>query len=107
MITRTCRRYQVDWQVKTFNGQPQAETLLLDISALGARLEGPQPLYQGLPVEFTYLKPGDDRERRHTGVVMWVRPLGHKSGRYQMGVEFYEPDWPLDVELGAGMPITV
>ena len=43
-VTRKCVRYQVDWQVKTFNGQPVAETSLFDISAIGAKLEGPRPL---------------------------------------------------------------
>ena len=60
-----CLRYQVDWEVKTFNGQPVAETVLLDISAIGARIEGPQPLAQRNHVEFTYVRPGDDREGRH------------------------------------------
>jgi len=101
-VTRKCRRYQVGWEVKTFNGQPVAETLLLDISALGARIEGPQPLSQRRHVEFTYLRPGDDSERRHTGVVVWMRPLVHKPGRYQVGVKFYEADWPLDLELSKG-----
>jgi hypothetical protein len=98
-VTRKCVRYKVDWEVKTFNGQPVAETLLLDISAKGAKIEGPQPLAPRNLVKFTYLRPGDDRERSHTGVVMWMRPLVHKPGRYQMGVEFYEIDWPLDLEL--------
>jgi hypothetical protein len=101
-ITRKCRRYQVDWEVKTFNGQPVAQTLLMDISANGARVEGPQPVYQRRHVEFTCLWPGEDRERRHTGVIMWMRPLIHKPGRYQMGVEFYQPDWCLEQELCSG-----
>jgi hypothetical protein len=97
-ITRKCLRYQVDWKVTTFNGQPVTETLLLDISAIGARIEGPQPLAQRNHVEFTYLR-GDDRERSHAGVVTWVRPLVHKPGRYQMGVKFYATDWSLELEL--------
>ena len=101
-VTRKCLRYQVDWEVKTFNGQPVAETSLLDISAIGARIEGPQPLAQRNHVEFTYLRPGDDREKSHTGVVMWMRPLIHKPGRSQMGVKFFETDWPLDQELRQG-----
>jgi len=101
-VTRKCLRYQVDWEVKTFNGQPVADTLLLDISAIGARIEGPKPLAPRNHLEFTYSRPGDDRERSHTGVVMWMRPLVHKPGRYQMGVKFYETDWPLDLELSKG-----
>ncbi len=98
-VTRKCMRHQVDWEVKTFNGQSVAETFMLDISAIGVRIESPQPLSPRRHVEFTYLRPGDDRERKHTGVVTWMRPLIHKPGRYQMGVEFYGPDWSLDMEL--------
>ena len=102
-VTRKCPRYPVDWEVKTCNGHPVTQTLLLDISAMGATIEGPQPLYEQRHVEFSYLIPGDDRQIRHTGVVMWMRPLGHKSGRYQMGVEFYQPDWYLELALCTGM----
>jgi hypothetical protein len=98
-VNRKFVRYQVDWEVKTFNGQPAAEIFLFDVSATGAKLEGPNPLAPQNHVEFTYLRPGDDRERRHAGVVMWVRPLVHKPGRYQMGVKFFATDWPLDHEL--------
>jgi hypothetical protein len=102
-VTRRCPRYPVDWEVKTCNGHPVTQTLLIDISAMGARIEGPQPLYEQRHVEFYYLTPRDDRQIRHTGVVKWMRPLGHKSGRYQMGVEFYQPDWYLELALCTGM----
>jgi hypothetical protein len=98
-VNRRCVRYRVDWEVKTFNGQPVAETRLFDLSAIGAKLEGPKPLVPRTHLEFTYVKPGDDYERSHTGVVMWVRPLIHKPGRYQLGVKFYATDWPLELEL--------
>jgi hypothetical protein len=98
-VNRKCVRYLVGWEVKTLNGQPVVGTTLLDLSAFGAKLEGPRPLVPRNHLEFTYVKPGDDRERSHTGVVMWVRPLIHKPGRYQMGVKFYGTDWSLDMEL--------
>jgi hypothetical protein len=101
-VNRKCVRYPVEWEVKTFNGQPVAETFLFDLSATGAKLEGPKPLAPRNHLEFTYAKPGDDRERSHTGVVMWMRPLIHKPGRYQMGVKFYDFDWSLDQELRQG-----
>jgi hypothetical protein len=101
-VTRRCLRNPVDWELSTFNGQPVAETLLLDISAMGARIEGPRPLALRSHVEFTYIRPGDDRERTHTGVVMWMRPLIHKPGRYQIGVKFYEANWSLVLELRKG-----
>ena len=102
-VTRKCVRYPVDWEVKTFNGQPVAETILLDLCAIGARVKGPKPLAPRNHLEFTYVKPGDERERRHTGVVMWMRPLIHKPGRYQMGVKFFKTDWSLDQELRRGV----
>jgi hypothetical protein len=102
-VTRKCLRYQVDWEVKTFNGQPVAETWLLDISAVGARIEGLRPLAVRNHVEFTYVKPGDDRVRSHTGIVVWTRPLVHKPGRYQMGIKFFATDWSLDQELRQGI----
>jgi hypothetical protein len=101
-VNRKCVRYPVNWEVKTLNGQPVADTSLFDLSAVGAKLEGPKPLAPGNHLEFTYVKPDDDRERCHTGVVMWLRPLIHKPGRYQMGVKFYGTDWSLDQELRQG-----
>ena len=47
-VTRKCVRYQVDWEVKTFNGQPVAETLLFDLSAVGAKIEGLNPWPHGI-----------------------------------------------------------
>jgi PilZ domain len=102
-VTRRCLRYPMDWEVKTCNGHPVAQTLLLDISATGARIEGPQPLYQQRHFEFTYLMPGDDRQRRHAWKVMWMRPLVHEPGCYQMGVEFSQPNWSLNLKLCPGL----
>jgi hypothetical protein len=98
-VNRRCVRYLVEWEVKTVNGQPAAETLLIDLNAVGAKIEGTTPLCPRNNIEFTYVRPGDDRERSHTGVVMWLRPLTHKPGRYQMGIKFYDFDWSLDQEL--------
>jgi hypothetical protein len=101
-VSRKCVRYPVEWKVKTFNGQPVAETFLFDLSAIGTEIEGPKHLAPRNHLEFTSAKPGDDRDRRHTGVVMWMRPLIYKPGLYQMEVKFYETDWPLDQELRQG-----
>lgn len=102
LVNRQCVRYQVDWEVKTLNGQRVPETFLSDISAAGAMIEGPKPLALRNPLEFTYVRPGDDREKRRAGVVMWVRPLIHKPGRFQMGIKFFATDWSLDQELRQG-----
>lgn len=102
-VNRKYVRYQVNWEVKTINGQPVAETLAVDISAIGAKIEGPNPLAPRNHLKFTYVRPGNDREKSHTGVVMWMRPLIHKPGRFQMGVKFFETDWSLDQELRQGV----
>jgi hypothetical protein len=101
-VNRKFVRYKVDWEVKAFNGQPVAETFLFDLSAIGAMIEGPKPLAPRNHLEFTYVKPGDDRERGHAGVVIWMRPLVHKPGRFLMGVKFFAADWPLEMELRQG-----
>ena len=101
-VNRKCVRYPVEWEVKTFNGQPVEETVLFDVSAKGARIEGPKPLAPRNYLEFSYVRPGDDKEKSHTGVVMWMRPLIHKPGRFQMGVKFFGADWSLDQELRQG-----
>jgi hypothetical protein len=98
-VNRKFVRYPVNWEVISFNGRPVVETSLLDISAIGARIEGSQPLAPRNHVEFTYARGGDEQVRSHTGVVMWMRPLVHKPGRYQMGVKFFATDWSLDQEL--------
>jgi hypothetical protein len=84
-VTRKCLRYPVDWEVKTCNGHPVAQTLLLDISAIGTRIEGPQPLYQQRHVEFTFLIPGDDRAKKAYGEVMWMRPWPINQGVTRWG----------------------
>jgi hypothetical protein len=98
-VNRKFVRYKVDWEVKTFNGQPETETFLFDLSVVGAMIEGTKPLAPRNHVEFTYVRPGDDRERSHTGLVMWMRPLVQKPGRYLIGIKFFEADWPLEQEL--------
>jgi len=98
-VNRKFVRYQVGWEVKTVNGEPVTETFLFDLSAIGAKIEGPKPLAPRNHLEFTYVRPGDDRKRSNNGVIVWMRPLVNKPGRYQMGVKFYKADWPLDQEL--------
>ena len=92
-------RHKVELEVKTINGQPVVETKLLDISAMGALIEGPNPLSPYTQVDFIYLRPGDGQERSYKAVVKCMRPLLSCPGRYQMGVQFNEIDWMLDQEL--------
>jgi hypothetical protein len=89
----------VHWEVKTFNGRPVIETRLLDLSALGARIEAPHPLAPRMHLEFTYLRPGEEMERSLAGMIVWCRALVKAAGRYHIGVKFYEANWPLDQEL--------
>ena len=87
-VTRRAKRYPVHLEVKELNGQPVADTYLLDISTLGARLESPTLLALGDQVEFSFYLPDADSETRLAGVVVWVQPAAGKPSHYHMGVEF-------------------
>jgi pilus assembly protein CpaE len=87
-VTRRAQRHQVHLEVKELNGRRVADTHILDISTLGARLEAPTPLKTQDQIEFTFHQPNEDSETRVTGTVVWVRPAADKTDRHQMGIEF-------------------
>lgn len=88
-VTRRAKRYPVHLEVKELNGQPVADTYLIDISTLGGRLESPTPLALRDQVEFSFYLPDADSETRLAGVVVWVQPAAGKPGHYHLGVEFH------------------
>lgn len=96
---RRSQRYAVHLEVKTINGQPVADTFVLDISSLGARLESPLGLAPMRQVEFTFFLPGGDTETRLVGTVVWMRPVLGAPGRFQMGLKFFSTFWGID-QLG-------
>jgi Flp pilus assembly CpaE family ATPase len=88
-VTRRAKRYPVHLEVKELNGQPVADTLLIDISTMGARLETTTPLALKSRVEFSFYLPDADSETRLAGVVVWVQPAAGKPGSHHIGVEFH------------------
>ncbi len=98
-VTRRAQRYPVHLEVREINGQPVADTFLVDLSALGARLESPTPLSPRNQVEFSFFLPGTDIVTRVAGAVMWMKPVLTAPGRYQMGLQFFNPYWDID-QLG-------
>jgi hypothetical protein len=102
MITRQARRYPVKLTVANLNGKPVTDTFLLDLSAMGARLESSTPLALRYPVEISFLLSGAQTETKLAGVVVWVRTLVASPRRYLMGVEFYKCYWDIDQSGSAG-----
>ena len=98
-VPRQVQRYPAKLVVTNLNGQPVTDTFLLDISALGAKLESSTPLSLRYPVEVIVLFPGTRTETTFAGLVMWMRPLVASPGRYQMGLKFHQRFWDID-QLG-------
>ena len=98
-VTRRAQRYPVHLEVKEINGQPVADTFLLDLSALGARLESTIPLPVRNPVDVSFFLPATNQETRVAGAVVWMKPVLTAPGRYQMGLQFFNTNWEID-QLG-------
>jgi hypothetical protein len=75
-------------ELKEINNQPGAGSFILDHSSLGAKLETRLTLAPGDFVEFSYIRPGQEKEIHHWGRVVWVLPSPEKPGFYRLGVEF-------------------
>jgi hypothetical protein len=93
---RQVLRYPVRLEVKVLKDRPAAGVLVVDLSSLGARLEGDHPLSPGLTVDFTIRLPDYPVDSQLSGQVMWSRPLVETPGRFQMGVKFFATNWELD-----------
>lgn len=88
-VTRRAQRHQVHLGVKELNGQRVADTYIIDISTMGARLESPSPLKPQDQIEFSFHQPNQDEATKVRGIVVWLQPVSEKTGRYQMGVQFH------------------
>jgi len=95
-LQRRVKRHPVRLPVAELNGQPVQDTLVVDISSLGARLETTTPLAPRNPVEFVIAPPGGHGPLKLAGMVVWMRPRLDQPGRFQMGVQFYSPQWELE-----------
>lgn len=83
-------------EVKEFNGQPVTDACVVDISSLGARLEAAISLSPRNTAEFSVVLPGTNGPTRLSGKVVWLRPVMDRPGRFQMGVQFFGPQWDID-----------
>jgi hypothetical protein len=96
-VARRAQRYPTHLAVKKINGQPVADTFVVDLSAMGARLESSIPMSPRNLVEFDLLLPGADTETRFTGAVIWMKPMMSAPGRFQMGLKFFTSYWDIDM----------
>jgi hypothetical protein len=87
---RQTQRYDVFLKVTELNGQPMKETVILDISAWGAKIESMVSLLPDSPVELSFSLPGAEQETqvRLTGKVVWAGQMP-VSKRNQAGLIFY------------------
>lgn len=76
-------------ELKELNHQPGAGNFLLDHSPLGAKLETRQAFAPGDYLDFSYIRPGEEKTTSHWGKVIWVLPSPDQPGLYRMGVEFF------------------
>ncbi len=88
--SRRAQRYQVHFEVKELNGHRVTDTYVIDISTVGARLESPTPLELKDQVLFSFIPPNEDSETSLAGTIVWVKSAGEKTGRYHIGVEFFD-----------------
>ena len=71
---RKTKRYDVFLQVTEINGQPMSDTLILDISAWGTKIDSMVSLVPHSQVELTFPLPGGEKEThvRLGGKVVWA-----------------------------------
>ena len=87
---RKTKRYDVFLKVTEINGQPMDDTVILDISAWGAKIESMVSLLPDSPVELSFFLPGEEKEAhvRLVGKVVWAGQMSI-SKRNQAGLKFY------------------
>jgi predicted ribosomally synthesized peptide with nif11-like leader len=88
---RKTARYDVFLKVTDINGQPINGTVILDISAWGAKIESMVRLGVDTPVELSFPLPGLDEQTqvRLAGKVIWAGQMPI-SKRHQAGLKFYD-----------------
>jgi hypothetical protein len=93
---RAALRFVNRLELKEINQKPGAGVFLLDISAVGARIDAPfAPALWSL-VEFTLSPPGEECIVTFKGKVIWMRPVISSPGRFSFGVDFLQPRWDVD-----------
>jgi predicted ribosomally synthesized peptide with nif11-like leader len=89
-IPRRAQRYQVYLKVSELNGQPITDTMILDISAWGARIGSFRSFDALGTIEITFTPPGETKKVHVSGEVVWSR-LMPVDNQYHAGVEFSKP----------------
>jgi hypothetical protein len=95
-VPRRAQRYPVNWAVIDINGKPARDSWLVDVSAMGARLETPAALSPNTPVKFTIVPPDGESEIVVNGRVVWMRPVFMSRGRFHQGIQLYGINWDLE-----------
>ena len=89
---RRVSRSDVRFQITAINGKPAPDAFILDISPLGAKMESPPLDTPALSLELLFLVPGEGREIRAMGEVVWL--IGSELlGLNLMGISFLQPYW--------------
>jgi hypothetical protein len=88
---RKTERFGAFMEIREINGQPVSDTIVLDISAWGAKIESVIPFCTDSNVEFSFSLPGEkiDEKIKLSGKVVWSgqMPL---AKRYKVGLQFYQ-----------------
>lgn len=70
------------------NGQRAAAgNYLVNLSEFGAKLETPLAFAPGEQVEFSFTPPGEAKETRCKGKIVWVLPSPLTQGHHYLGLE--------------------
>jgi hypothetical protein len=85
---RSSPRCDVFLKVLEVNGQPIRDTVLLDLSMWGAKIESVIPFRDN--VEVTFSCPGGDGKTRLSAAVVWWEQVPI-SKRYHVGMQFSKP----------------
>ncbi len=99
---RKVLRFPARLSLVELNGQAAPESYLVDISSLGAQLEGSQALALNTPVHLVIRFPWGNQETRLAGMVKWVKPLMGEPGRFRLGLSFFNTFWELDLMARQG-----
>jgi Tfp pilus assembly protein PilZ len=95
-VERKVLRFLARIEALEVNESPGTGTYILDLSALGMKIETPIPFAKRDPVSLKFLIPGETEEVLVGGQVMWIRPMLTPPPRFLVGLKLFLPQWKLD-----------
>jgi len=98
-VERKVVRHRTRLEALEVNEAPGTGTYILDLSALGMRIETPIAFPPNKLVSLKFRLPGETEEMLVGGKVMWVRPMLTPPPRFLVGLKLLVPQWQLD-QLG-------